>query len=148
MRSSTILTLGLAAVATSSPLAPRADGSGNYWEVSNFVFGCTTTCDWSFDVTVHGSSANHPEVLAPVTCSGSTTKQDYKTCSKIGNSDTRSVAPYIDENNKLRLPYQVQKPKQGARYDYYGHKHVNAETSGKPQKKQFKVQESSATGVA
>ena len=144
MRSSTILSLGLAALASSTPIETRADK--NYFAVTNFVYGCTTTCDYSFDVTIVGSAVNHPPVSTPVTCSGSTGKQKYKQCTSF--SDNRSISAYIDKDNELQMRYEVNKPKKGERYNCSGHKHVNAETSGKPQKKKFKVVESSATGIA
>jgi hypothetical protein len=122
MRASAILSLGLAAFATSSPIEARQDSS-NYFSVSNFVYGCTSTCDWSFDVTVHGNQQNHPPVKKAVHCQGSLDDQDFVTCSGI--SDTRSVAAYIvKRNNQLRLRYEVNFPEEGSRYDYYGHRKV------------------------
>lgn len=148
MRTSTILSLGLAALSTASPVEKRQSIDDNYFAVTNFVYGCTTTCDWSFDVSIIGNDgAVHPPVNTPVTCSGSTKKQDYKQCSAT-NNENRSISAYIDKNNKLQLQYEVNLPKKGERYNYFGHKKVNAATSGKPQKKNFKVVESSATGVA
>lgn len=46
MRTSAILGLSLAALATAAPLEARQDASGNTFDVSDFVYGCTTTCDW------------------------------------------------------------------------------------------------------
>lgn len=147
MRASAIIALGAAALATASPIEARQSIDDNYFQVSNFVYGCTTTCDWSFNVYVTGDDgANHPGFSTPVKCSGSTAKQDYKACGKVNNK--QSVSAYIDEDNKLQLQYEVNKPAKGERYNYFGHKKVNAATSGKPQKKNFKVVESSATGVA
>lgn len=65
MRTSTLLTTTLAAFAASTPLVPRVEG--NYFQISNFSYGCTTTCDWSFSVTIPNTSANHPAVSSPVT---------------------------------------------------------------------------------
>ena len=144
MRSSAILGVGIAALVSAAPLEERA--SKNYFAVSNFVYGCTVTCDYSFDVSVVGSQTEHPSVDTPVTCSGHTGKQKYKKCGRV--SDTQSIYAYIDKDDKLQLDYEYDDIAAGARYNYYGHKHVNAETSGKPQKKNFKVIESSATGVA
>ena len=144
MRPSTVLALGLATAASASPIESRAANPLQF-EVSNFVFGCTVTCDWSFDVTVPSKAAG-PTVSTPVTCSGSTTDKDYKECSAISNK--LSIAAYIDKKNQLQLKYEVQKPAKGQTCDYYGHKHVNAATSGRPQKDAFSVNLSKATCVA
>lgn len=147
MRASTILGLGLAALATSSPIEARQDTSGNTFEVSNFVYGCTITCDWNFDVTVTGDQTNHPPVKKAVHCQGNLDDTDFVECS--GPNDTRYVSAYIRKsNNQLRLKYHVEKPKQGAYYEYFGHRHVNAATSGKPQPSEFTVKEVRAIGVA
>ncbi|KAK5166894.1 uncharacterized protein LTR77_007623 [Saxophila tyrrhenica] len=148
MRASAIIGLSLAALATSSPIEARQDDSGNVFSVSDFVFGCTTTCDWSFDVTVVGSQLpNHPPVKNAVTCSGSLEDKDFVECSEFGNGN-RYVAAYITPANQLRLKYHVTKPRQGAYYEYFGHRKVNAQTSGKPQPTEFTVKEVRAIGVA
>jgi hypothetical protein len=145
MRFSIILSAGIITLAAAAPIKTRADS--NYFQVTKFSYGCTTTCDWSFDVTVVGQSSNHPAVSTPVTWSGSLADKDYMTCRNISN--TQTISAYIKKsNNDLLLHYQVGKPKQGARYNYYGHTHVNAATSGIAQPKKFQVKESRATGVA
>ena len=135
---------GLAALASAAPLEERA--SSNYFAVSNFVYGCTVTCDYSFSVSVVGDQAEHPSVDTPVTCSGHSGTQKFKKCGRV--SDTQSIYAYIDKDSKLQLDYEYHDVKAGATYNYYGHQHVNTATSGKPQRKNFKVKESSATGVA
>jgi hypothetical protein len=147
MRTAAILSLGLAALATSTPIEPRADTSGNTFEVTNFVFGCTTTCDWNFDVTVTGSQPNHPPVKNAVHCAGSLTDNDFVECS--GPNDTRYVSAYIRKsNNQLRLKYTVGKPAQGAYYEYFGHRKVGAATGPNPSPSEFTVKEVRAVGVA
>ena len=145
MRSSIILTAGLTALTAAAPLERRAIEE---FQVSKFVYGCTTTCDWSFDVSILGDGTkNNPAVSTPVTCSGSLTDTNYVSCSSVSN--TQTISAYIKKsNNQLKLQYQVDEPKQGARYNYYGHTHVNAQTSGIAQPKKFQVKLSRATGVA
>ena len=145
MRSSILLSAGLAILATAAPLEARAI---NEFQVTKFVYGCTTTCNWSFNVTILGDrTKNNPAVSTPVTCSGSLIDKDYVTCASVSN--TQTISAYIKKsNNQLLLQYQVEKPKQGARYNYYGHTHVNVETSGVAQPKKFQVKLSRATGVA
>lgn len=64
-------------------------------------------------------------------------------------SSTQTISAYIKKsNNNLKLQYEVNEPKKGARYDYYGHSHVNAATSGEPQAEKFRVKESRVTAVA
>lgn len=136
---------GLAVLANAAPLESHAI---NEFQVTNFVYGCTTTCDWSFNVSILGDGTkNNPAVSTPVTCSGSLTDKDYVTCGSV--SDTQTISAYIKKsNNQLLLQCQVEKPKQVARYNYYGHTHVNAETSGIAQPKKFQVKLSRSTGVA
>lgn len=144
MRASTLLSVSIAALASGAPLEERAPS--NYFAVSKFVYGCTVTCDWSFDVKVFGKQAEHPPVKKPVTCSGSTTDQDYVKCAEINAS--QSIYAYIDEDNQLQLQYEYDDTAEGARCQYYGDVHVQAATSGKPQKKNFRVKETSAQCVA
>ena len=149
MRASSILTLGTAALAAAAPaqLEERQAELGQF-HVSNFVYGCTTTCDWSFDVTVGPKFANHPPVKKTVHCEGSTDIKSFQdgTCSDI--SDTKTIRAFIGPQNRLRLQYEVSFPEEGSRYAYTGGKKVNAQTSGKPQPSEFVVPETKATGVA
>ena len=140
MRASAVLGLSLAALATSSPIEARQDTSGNTFNVSNFVFGCTVTCDWSFDVTVSGSQTNHPALTTAVTCSGSTTDKDFVECTEIGNGNTRYVAAYITGADQLRLKYHVSKPKQGAYYEFV-FLHSNVDSADR-------LSDTSATGTS
>lgn len=70
MRSSIIFRAGLAAMAAAAPVEERAADLPGTFQVSKFVYGCTSTCDWSFDVKILGSADNHPAVSTPVHCSG------------------------------------------------------------------------------
>ena len=99
-------------------------------------------------MTVGPKADNHPAVKKAVHCSGNTEIKDFQdgTCGEI--SATQSIHAYIGPKNKLWLQYEVQQPEQGATYWYKGGKQVNAETSGKPQAKKFKVKETEATAVA
>lgn len=70
MRVSSILALGAAAMVSAAPLEERAN-LGEF-DITNFSYGCTTTCGWSFDVTVGPKSDHHPAVKKPVHCEGTT----------------------------------------------------------------------------
>ncbi|KAK3722480.1 hypothetical protein LTR37_002472 [Vermiconidia calcicola] len=146
MRTSTILAAGLATIASAAPVLEERQNNGNYFQVSNFVFGCTVTCDWSFDVQVVGKTENHPAVNKVISCSGTKEDTDFVECSDV--DERRSILAYITPKNQLRLQYEVNQPAKGARYNYYGHKKVNSQTSGEPQASEFKVLETRATGVA
>ena len=145
MRSFIILGAGLASLASAAP-TPETRADKNCFAVTNFVYGCTTTCDWSFSVAVPDDNQDHPAVSTPVTCSGSTSNQDYKKCTPVSSS--QAIYAYIDKNNKLKLDYEYHDVDTGATYNYFGHRKVNTATSGNPQKKNFRVVESSATAIA
>ncbi|KAI5363083.1 hypothetical protein Slin15195_G104600 [Septoria linicola] len=121
---------------------------GNF-AVSNFVFGCTAGCNYSFDLAVEGSAENHPAVTKSVKCSGDLEATDYVQCGHV--SKTQRLYAYIEKDtNKLKLEYEVSRPKASAVYRYTGEKTVYAATSDQAdkQKKNFKVKETAATGVA
>ncbi|KAK3716055.1 hypothetical protein LTR37_006785 [Vermiconidia calcicola] len=147
MRTSTILAAGLATIASAAPVLEERQNNGNYFQVSNFSYGCSVTCDWSFDVQVIGKTENHPPVDRKViSCSGTTEDTDFVECSDV--DERRSILAYITPKNQLRLQYEVNQPAKSARYNYYGHKKVNSQTSGELQPGQFKVYETRATGIA
>lgn len=110
----------------------------------------TSSCYYSFNVTVPDSAQNHPAILTPVHCSGSLDDdKDYVTCGHI--SQTQSIAAYIvKDTNELKLRYNVENPTEGSYYSYFGEKRVYAATSADAdkQKSSFEVTESKATGVA
>lgn len=146
MRVSSILALGAATAVSAAPLQERAD-LGEF-SITNFVYGCTTTCDWSFDVTISPKSDHHPAVKKPVHCEGSTDITTFQdgTCADI--SDTKSLRAFIGPKNRLKLQYEINFPDEGATYWYQGGKKVNAQTSGKPQPSEFTVPELKAFAVA
>lgn len=136
--------LAAAAPTTTDPLA------GQNFNVTNFVFGCTVGCDWYFDLAIEGSAANHPETLPPVKCQGNLDDTtDYKECGFV--SETQHLYAYIVKaTNELKLQYEVFNYNTGATYRYYGNETVYAATGDNAdlQEPNFKVPESSATGVA
>lgn len=141
MHASAILALGAAALASAAPTTSQKDT----FEVSNFVFGCTSTCDWYMDVSFNGGASYY--------CKGSLQQTtDYTQCSGEGDE---VLAAYIDNftdntKNILKLQYEVSNAEEGTRYDYYGEDRVYAATSDDADKQeaQFTVPVSSATGVA
>ena len=152
MRASSILALGAAALVSAAPAAPapleeRADlGEFN---VTNFVFGCTSGCYWYFDVTVGPKSSHHPAVTKPVHCEGNL--DDNKsftdgTCADF--SDNKAIRAYIGPKGRLNLQYEVNFPKEGSTYWYQGGKKVGAQTSDNPSPAQFTVPEAKASAIA
>ncbi|KAK4632303.1 Ecp20-2 [Fulvia fulva] len=143
------LILAGAALAAAVP-SELAGPKPNQFTITNFVFGCTVGCDWSFNVAVQGSGPDHPPVKKPVKCSGNVNDaKDYVDCGKI--SDTQRIKAYIVKaTNQLKLEYEVQKPNHGAVYRYTGEKKVYAATGehAKLQKPNFVVKETGSTGVA
>ncbi|EME47858.1 hypothetical protein DOTSEDRAFT_51158 [Dothistroma septosporum NZE10] len=144
------LVLAGAALGAAAPseLANKASKPKQF-AVTEFVFGCTDGCYWNFKVAVQGEGPNHPPVQKPVECSGSLDdNKDYVDCGEI--SKTQTIRAYIVKaTNELMLKYEVQKPKQGAMYQYTGEKKVYAATNDpkKLQKSSFIVKETSPTRV-
>jgi hypothetical protein len=138
-------TLATAVAATEAP---------NTFEVTNFSFGCTTDCAWTFSATVTGDHPpNHPALTTPVTCSGSFTGPDdpngsqYTPCSKTDSPEGSSTELYarIDaKTNELGFLYYVYTPT-GHNYLYLGEKTVYAATGPDAEKQAsaFSVVESS-----
>ncbi|KAM3424602.1 hypothetical protein BST61_g6592 [Cercospora zeina] len=145
---STILAASLAALAAAAP-AKRADLPGTF-EVTNFSYGCSASCYWSFDLSVSGSAENHPAVDPTYKCSGGLDENtDYVQCAKV--SETQSLSAYIEkDNNTLHLQYDVQNYNTGATYKYFGEEVVYSSTGSDAdkQKESFCVPENRATGVA
>lgn len=153
-----ILCFVILVIAGTAPLRERAIPSNQYFGISNFTFGCTTTCDWSFDVAIHGNNTNHPAVRELVSCSGSNETQDYVDCGHISGS--QSIAAYINLQDQLQLQYEFNNVTSRhafhnastgygnttaqARFRYYGDTHVKPETIELAQPESFNVKESTA----
>ena len=118
MRASSILALGAAALVSAAPLEERA-GLGEF-SITNFVYGCTTTCDWSFDVTIGPKSDHHPAVKKAVHCEGSTDIKGFQDGSCADISDTQTLRAFIGPANRLKLQYEVSFPSEGSTYWYQG----------------------------
>lgn len=148
MRASSILALGAAALVSAAPLEERAADLGEFY-ITNFVFGCTTSCDWSFDVTVGPKSDHHPAVKKPVHCEGSLDEvkgfQDG-TCSDI--SDTKTIRAFIGPKSRLNLQYEINFPKEGSTYWYQGGKKVGSQTGDNPSPSEFTIAEAKASAIA
>ncbi|KXS93610.1 hypothetical protein AC578_7808 [Pseudocercospora eumusae] len=146
MRTSTILALAASTLALASPLLELE--VTHQFAVTKFVFGCSASCSWSFNVTVQGEFGNHPELKTPATCSGGLDEDhDYKKCVGV-DSETQEVFAYIDkDNNLLRLQYAVDNLEDHHTYRYYGEKEVYASTSenAKLQNEDFFVPEQNAS---
>ena len=140
----------LAAATTPSTYDNKASQLPGKFAITNFVFGCTVGCSYSFDLSVSGNAENHPAVKKPVKCSGNLdTATDYVECGHV--SKTQKLYAFIEKDtNELKLQYEVQRPKTQAVYRYMGEKVVYAATSDNAalQKESFKVKETSATAVA
>jgi hypothetical protein len=133
---------GAAALTAAAPLEQRE--TTNYFAVTGFNYGCTGSCAFTFDVSIHGSEANHPAIDEPVTCSGAAPSDTYFDCGKI--SETQSIGAYIDENDQLKLAYYVN-AMDGNYYSYFGQTQVYALTGPKAglQNTSFNVDETSST---
>lgn len=149
MRASTILAVAAPALVAAAPAADKASLPGKF-DVTNFSFGCTAGCYWSFDLAVEGSAASHPATGPAVKCEGSLNDDtDYVKCGNV--SETQHLYAYIvKDTNELKLQYEVNDYTKATVFRYYGEKKVYAATSADAakQKKNFKVKESSATAVA
>ncbi|KAF2159186.1 hypothetical protein M409DRAFT_71191 [Zasmidium cellare ATCC 36951] len=145
---SNILALGAATLAAAAPVAENTQDYA--FNVTNFVFGCTTGCYWYLDVSVEGEGPHHPAVNTPVHCEGGLDEDtDYVQCGNV--SDTQAIYAYIvKDTNELNLQYEVQYPEETAVYRYYGQQTVYAATSDQAdlQEPNFKVLETETTGVA
>ncbi|KAF7197604.1 hypothetical protein HII31_01107 [Pseudocercospora fuligena] len=152
MRTSTILALAASTLTSASPLLAIEPPVTAQFNVSKFVFGCTTGCYWSFNVTVEGEFKNHPELKSPVTCSGGLDEnKDYKKCDVGDVSETQEVLAYIvKDTNMLKLQYAVNNLEERSTYRFYGEKKVYAATSdqAKLQKEEFFVPETVVAAVA
>ena len=133
--------LSAAALATANPLEQATQGKA--FVITNFIFGCTIGCDWSFNVVIQGSGPNHPPVKLPVKCSGNTDNAlDYTDCGVV--SDTQKIRAYVTmDTNVLNLEYDVQKQSQNLVYHFTGELKVRTtmSTGPKKQKKKFMVKE-------
>lgn len=146
MQFSNLLTLGAASLAVAAPALEKREQ--NQFAVTHFSYGCTVGCDWSFDVAIQGSEANHPAINEPVSCSGNLQNTDYVKCGDV--SATQTIYAYIEKDtNQLKLQYEVNNL-QGAIYHYYGQQQVYASTSAQADQQQaeFLVPETQSTGVA
>lgn len=147
MIASTLLLSTLAALVAGSPIAAR---DPNIFHVSNFVFGCTTTCDWYYDVTVVNDAVNHPRT-GSVHCQGSldsVTSFDTAASACDFISDSQKLSTFIDQDNNLQLRYKYENTTLGGTFWYEGSTPVNAATSGKPQATDFSVPETKAYAIA
>jgi hypothetical protein len=148
MRASTIIAIAGSSLVAAAPTPREAT---NTFEVTDFSFGCTNECYWSFSATVTGNNPpSHPAVETPVTCSGSFTGADpssgkqYNTCSSTGNDKTELLAMIDRETNILSLLYLVNAPEDGNNYRYLGQQEVYSATGpdAEKQEKDFSVPES------
>jgi uncharacterized protein YjbJ (UPF0337 family) len=140
MHASAIIALGAAALAAAAPTTQQKKDS---FEVSKFVFGCTSGCYYNFDVAYNGGETYH--------CAGALTDTDYLQCTGADDNLTAYIDNATDKTkNILKLQYEDSDVEAGTRYNYYGHKRVYAATSSDAdkQKAKFAVKVSSATGVA
>lgn len=146
MRVSNILALGSAALVSAAPLQERAD-LGEF-SITNFVFGCTVTCDWSFDVTIGPKFDHHPAVKKAVHCSGTKDIKSFQdgTCTDI--SGTQTLRAFIGPADRLKLQYEIQYPQEGATYWYQGGKKVGSQTGNNPSPASFTVPELKASAIA
>ncbi|KAI5363070.1 hypothetical protein Slin15195_G104470 [Septoria linicola] len=131
---------------------PTDDLTPGAFNITNFIYGCTSGCYWYFNVSVEGTYANHPAAPTPVYLQGGL---DENTDYVRGNvSGTQQISAYIvKETNTLKLEYEVSYPDlgpSGAVYRYYGEQVVYAATSvnASLQEPNFKVNETRFTGVA
>ncbi|KAF2216952.1 hypothetical protein CERZMDRAFT_89740 [Cercospora zeae-maydis SCOH1-5] len=142
----TILAASLASLAAAAPAKRDLPGT---FEVTNFVYGCSASCFWSFDLGVSGSAQNHPATGPTVKCSGSLDNDtDYVQCGTV--SETQTLSAYIEKaNNVLHLRYDVTNYNTGATYKYYGDETVYSSTGpdAAKQEESFCVKENRATGV-
>jgi hypothetical protein len=157
MRSSTIIafaTAGLAAAApTSAPScknsnagsASTATQSYGSFFVNKFVFGCTSGCYYSFDVSFTTTDTEF-------SCSGSLSDKDYVECK--GDVKGESYSAYIDTTtgaNLLKLQLTVSDyPDKGTTTHWYGKDQVYAATSSEAdkQKDSFLVEATRMSAVA
>jgi hypothetical protein len=160
MRASTIIafaTAGLVAAApTSAPSCKNNNNSGSKdtttqtygsFFVNNFVFGCTSGCYYSFDVSFTTMDEQFK-------CSGSLEDKDYVECK--GDVTGESYSAYIDNTtdataNTLKLQLTVDNyPNEGTTTHWYGEDRVYAVTSSDADKQEasFSVDATSMTAVA
>ncbi|CZT18384.1 uncharacterized protein RCC_04228 [Ramularia collo-cygni] len=158
MHASTIFALAAATFASAAPVDIPGQQFGSF-EVSNFIFGCTSGCNWYFDVSIAGSFLNHPAIDTPVHCEGgwaldpSDVPSEYVECGPI--SQTQSVSAYVTraveegEQSVLNLVYSTSNPLTGAVFKYYGDDNVYSATgyNASLQQSEFSVPETSATAV-
>ncbi|KAF1826603.1 uncharacterized protein K489DRAFT_377033 [Dissoconium aciculare CBS 342.82] len=135
MRASTIIALASSTLVAAAPTPRDTSSSSNIFEISDFVFGCTNDCGWSFKATITGSNPpTHPSLDTPVTCAGNFNVQDpssgqqYVDCSATGDAKTSLVANIDPKTNVLSLLYLVSAPEDGNNYRYLGQKEVYAVT--------------------
>ena len=148
MRASTIIAVAASTLAGAVPVTRDASLPGTF-EVTNFSFGCTASCYYSFDVVVSGSADHHPDFTTPVKCSGGLDENtDYTECGTV--SQTQSVLAYIEKDTSLlKLKYVTQDLSNGATYSYLGEKEVYSATGPNADKQSadFCVPETTAFGV-
>jgi hypothetical protein len=148
MHASAILALGAATLAAAAPAANKHHAK-NEFSVTNFSFGCTGSCYWSFNLTVpQVKSERHPLVLDPVTCSGNLDQDtDYILCDPIPSSSQVLKAYVVKATNELKLLYQVNLPELGERYVYEGETEVYSATGNDAakQKENFVVVQNKVT---
>ena len=150
MHATTLLLTSLAALTSATPVPSTNNYSpNNLFHIENFVFGCTTTCDWYYDITVTNSSENHPST-GPVHCQGSLdTIKSFADAENVCAvpSANQHIATFIDkETNLLQIQYRYT-PGDSYEFWYEGNQTVNAATSGKPQATDFYIPESKAYAV-
>ncbi|CAK1358137.1 unnamed protein product [Cercospora beticola] len=142
---------------TPTPLSQPLPGTFN---ITNFIFGCTSGCYWYLDVSVEINPGNvstpeHPGFTTPVHIQGGLDEnKDYVVNATAG--ENQSVGAYIGkESGVLQLEYVVNVPDQwnpngGATYNYTAAVQVYAATSNQAdlQEPNFRVAEQQATGIA
>jgi hypothetical protein len=141
MHASAILAFAAAGLAAAAPTANTGD-KGKFF-VNKFVFGCTSGCYYSFNLSFQND--------AQFQCSGSLEDKDYVECK--GEVDTESYYAYIDtteDKNILKLQFEVSNSEEGTVTRYYGEDQVYAVTSSDADKQEesFSVGVSSVTAVA
>jgi hypothetical protein len=157
MHASTIVAFSAAGLAAAAPTSTPSCGSSNggsegtdtlsygSFFVNKFVFGCTASCYYSFEVSFTTSDAQFA-------CSGSLDDKNYVECK--GDVDGESYSAYINTTtdvNLLKLQLTVSNyPDEGTTTHWYGEDQVYAATSSDAdkQKDYFSVDATSMTAVA